>query len=468
MLRLKKSFQHIALVALGTSALIGCGGNSSNSTTEAYTPIVDSDSCFWVGPYSKDIAKTNFAFPDDGARYWHAGYNIPTGATLKLNGQYPHARYMSLNSYLGGELNVDAYYAAPAHAIADAAMVPNAGSINPFVDGANRNSEHRDYQVTLAAGNTPETVPANTLYGNAQGDDNTVIIYRIYVADTDQGIQGGVALPEAELTLENGEVLTGDDACAALNVDTDIVDTPFIADAAYQFLRGSGNPAQKHLNEDGKTVTWNSSYNATYANQCNFLNICEDNPVRLMGYYANLDNQYAAAWLDREIKPVVVIRGKIPNVPATLSGEATFDDSQSQLRYWSICQNEYFSQKVTECLYDEQIHIQPDGKYLIVTSLLEDKPSNLTSSECPNSSMGFIEWSKDGDGFGIREGRENNSGDGLLLVRNMLPSAGFNQAVQNTATPGDERGIMGDFLPTAEYFTKAEFEALGCDAYNSL
>jgi hypothetical protein len=224
------------------------------------------------------------------------------------------------------------------------------------------------------------------------------------------------------------------------------------------------------LIEDGnkQTVRWKAAYNAKEANECNFLGNCTSNPVRLMAYYANLDNQYLAAYIDREIKPVVVIRGKIPNVPATLSGETTFDDSQSQIRYWSICQNEYFSQKVTQCLFDEQVHIQPDGKFLIVTSLLEDKPSNLTSSKCPNNSMGFIEWSKDGDGFGIREGMENNSGDGMLLVRNMLPSADFNQAVQNTSTPGDEASIMGEFLPTAEYFTKAEFEALGCDAYSSL
>ncbi len=455
-----------ALLALVTATgLMGCGSDN-DSTVQVEDKVLESNDCFWVGPYSKDNVETNLAYPDDGARYWHAGYNIPAGATLKLNGQFPHARYMSLNSYLGGELGIDTYYAAPAHAIADAAMVPNAGSINPFVDGAARNSEHRDYQVTLAAGNTPETVPANTLYGNAQGDDKTVILYRIYVADTGQGIQGGVVLPEAELTLENGEVLTGDAACDALNVDTDIVETPFIPDDTYQYLRTVGNPAVNNLIEDGnkKNARWKAAYNAKEANQCNFLGNCTSNPVRLMAYYANLDNQYLAAFIDREIKPVVVIRGKIPNVPATLNGELTFDDSQSQLRYWSICQNEYFSQKVTECLYDEQVHIQPDGKFLIVTSLLEDKPSNATS-ECGN---GFIEWSKDGDGFGIREGRENHSGDGMLLVRNMLPSADFNQAVQNTATPGDEASIMGEFLPTAEYFTKAEFEALGCDAYLSL
>jgi hypothetical protein len=460
MLKFKKSFQHIALAALSSSVLIGCGGESSSSSN---ANLVETPSCFWVGPYSKDKVETNFAYPDNGARYWHAGYDIPAGATLKLNGQYPHARYMGLNSYYGGDKSA-VNFAAPVHSVADIAMEPNTGSINPFIDGASRNSEHRDYQVTLAAGSTPETVPANTLYGNAQDDDNTVILYRVYVPDAGKNIQGGVALPEPELTLENGEVLTGTAACDALKVDTEILETPFIPDATYKFLRATGNPAQNNLNEDGKTVKWKAAYNATYANQCSFLNKCASDPVRLVNWYANEDNQYLSAFIDREIKPIVVIRGKIPNVPTTLSGETTFDNAQSQLRYWSICQNEYFSQKVTECLYDEQVHIQPDGKFLIVTSLLEDKPSNATS-ECGN---GFIEWSKDGDGFGIREGMANHSGDGLLVVRNMLPSAGFDKAVQNTATPGDEATVMGEFLPTAEYFTKAEFEALGCDAYNSL
>ena len=108
MLKLKKSFQYAALVALGSSVLIGCGGDSSSSKN---SNLVETPSCFWVGPYSKENAETNFAFPDDGARYWHAGYDIPAGASLKLNGQFPHARYMGLNSYYGGEKSADNFAA---------------------------------------------------------------------------------------------------------------------------------------------------------------------------------------------------------------------------------------------------------------------------------------------------------------------------------------------------------------------
>ena len=129
-----------------------------------------------------------------------------------------------------------------------------------------------------------------------------------------------------------------------------------------------------------------------------------------------------------------------------------------------MCQNEWYSQKVTDCLYDEQISINPDGQYTIVSSLLEDRPNNATE-EC---GIGFIEWSDQGDGFSIVEGRENHSTDGLIIVRNMLPTNNFNQAVQNTSTPGDEADVMAEFLPTAQYFTSDEFEALGCDAYTNL
>ncbi len=463
MFHTKKFFQYSALLIIGLTTLVGCGSDSDEKNLASKS--INTEDCFWVGPYSKENEASNKAFPDDGARYWHAGYTVPEGASLKLKGTFPYARYMGLNSYYGGNVD-DIKFAAPAHSIADSAIEPDTGSINPFIHTAQRNSEFRDYQVTLDSGVTPEQVEENTIYGNAEADNKTIIIYRVYVPDTGKNAQGGVPLPQAELTLENGEVLIGKQACNALNSDTDLIETPFIPDATYSYLRAAGNPAINNLieNNEIKTVRWRAAYNATFANKCSFLNQCESNPERAVNWYANLDNQYAAAFIDREIKPVVVIRGKLPAVPTTLAGNTTFDVEQAQLRYWSICQNEYFSQKVTQCLFDEQITIQPDGRYLIVTSLLTDKPSNI-STEC---GIDYLEWSEDGDGFAIREGKENNSTDGLLIVRNMLPVNDFDQAVQNTAVPGDEKTIMGEYLPTAQYFTKAEFEALGCDAYSSL
>jgi hypothetical protein len=437
-------------LALSTLSLIGCGSDDES--------IVAVDDCFWVGPYIKEKPESNIAYPDTGATYWHAGYTLPEGASLKLTGEFPYARYMSLNSYRAD--------ASPAYAMVDNAIVPNQGSVNPFVQDASRTGDHREYELSIKQGSAPETIADNILYDSVSAGEKSVLVYRVYVPNQGQDMKGGAALPKAELTLANGDVLTGTQACETLSSDTDLLPIPKVPASTYAYLRSTGNPAQNSLIEenDKQTVKWKAAYNAVYTNQCSFLGQCAENPERQVNWYANLDNQYVSAFLDNTIKPVVVIRGTLPEIPATLNDVDTYDERSAELRYWSICQNEYYSQKVEACLYDEQITIQPDGKYLIVTSKAADKPSNV-GSEC---GIDYLPWSEAGDGFSIVDGQQNHTQDALILVRNMLPVNGFDQAVQNTATPGDESSVMGDYLPTAQYFTQAEFEALGCDAYSSL
>ena len=451
---LNKNWIKAAALAAGALSLIGCGSDNETSVIDDRASEYGED-CFWVGPYLKENPETNFAYPDTGAAYWHAGYTIPEGASLTLKGDFPYARYMSLNSYRED--------ASPAYRVADNEIVPVQGSINPFVQGAVRDSAFREYQISLEQGDAPESVPSNTLYDSVSQGEKSVLLYRVYVPNDGKDIKGGVDLPQVELTLASGEILSGAQACESLSSDTAVVEIPVVPAQTYSFLR-LNNPAQNSLNDDGETVKWKAAYNAVYTNQCSFLGQCEPNPERQVNWYANLDNQYVTAFLDNSIKPVVVIRGKLPNIPSTLDGSATFDESSAEMRYWSICQNEYYSQKVTACLFDEQITIQPDGEYLIVTSTEANKPTNV-SSEC---GIDFLPWSEDGDGFAMVEGQQNNVNDALVIVRNMLPVNEFSQAVQNTTTPGDEQTVMGEYLPTAQYFTKADFEALGCDAYNSL
>jgi hypothetical protein len=123
-----------------------------------------------------------------------------------------------------------------------------------------------------------------------------------------------------------------------------------------------------------------------------------------------------------------------------------------QMRYWSLCQNESIATtRGAGCLFDEQVPLDEDRWYTIVTSRREDRPDNARKS----CGVGFIPWSKNGDG-------EGHLDDGLLLLRNMLPSSGFHRAVQNTAVPGDEEQVMGDYLPQTEYTSTDEFENRGC------
>ena len=80
-------------------------------------------------------SQVDATFPDTGARYWGAALQIPPGGYLKIQGQYPHARYFSFETYTAESQAMDGLY--------DAQIAPDPGSVNPYVPGAHRNSEHR-------------------------------------------------------------------------------------------------------------------------------------------------------------------------------------------------------------------------------------------------------------------------------------------------------------------------------------
>lgn len=451
-----------ATTLISTALLLSaCGGEKSQSNTTASSDIATSN-CFWQGPYSIDNPASNFAYPDSGAIYWSTRYQLPAGATLQLNGKFPHARYMSLNSYQ----EIAGTY-VPVDSIADSAIIPDQGATNPFINGNARNNDERSYSLTIAAGTAPEPRADNTIYDTVN-DEQAVLLYRIYVPDQGKSITGGVQLPEPVLTL-NGQQYTGQAACDELKNVQGLESIPLVP--AQQYAAATKNPANilGDMNPNPQPV-WKAAYNFVYSIQCNFFGACFDlgtntKPERHVGWFANLDNQYMAAYLDRSIKPVVVIRGQLPEVPETLNGDEVFNSDNAQLRYWSICQNEYYSQKVSACLYDEQITINPDGKYTIVTSRAADRPSNATE-QC---GIGFLPMSESGDGFGdMVAGQVNDTDATMLLIRNMLPMNGFANTIQNTSTPGDEAAVLGDYMPSATYYTVEEFEALGCDAYTAL
>jgi hypothetical protein len=44
---------------------------------------------------------------------------------------------------------------------------------------------------------------------------------------------------------------------------------------------------------------------------------------------------------------------------------------------------------------------------------------------------------------------------GWFQIRDMLPSRSFRHAIQRTSTPGDERDVMGPYLPRLRYYASA-------------
>jgi hypothetical protein len=474
--------------------------------------------CFWnYGAIAGTSDAYNVAYPDGGAIYWAAGFRRVSGATLKLRGTYPHARYTSLISYnqLGRAQD----------GLADYQLDPDPGSTNPFRAGADRTARQRSYTVNvldrrnvgadgkpLYNNTNPKTdeLPRNDLYAvpnvpfretiNGQTYENWILVLRIYVPDKGLDLDGGVPLPEPELTLADGTVLSGQALCDA--VDSESKDRikhgagPRLPDPAtlvidqrtYQALRhperlsapcnvlATGCPTNYTLPPalvqvprpvDAITFpatdppTWRGAYDRRYQLQLYTGNDAPgannvNPPKNEGGFFPNMHNNYVRVALNRNHGKVVVMRARLPKSPKTWNGQATLPTDTFQTRYTSLCLNESMrSTRVMDCVFDEEMPTDQRGFFTVVISRAEDRPSNA-SQGCGRA---WIEWSPRGDG----EDEPLRDPDfGLLGMRNMLPDPSFAEAIQNTQTPGDERQVMGDYLPTVTYMSPADVENAGC------
>lgn len=146
------------------------------SADDAFGPIPGPRTCFWArGPHSAD-PYINLAYPDANVFCWAATFSVQDGAELRIEGKYPHSRYMSLISYDERGRPVESladYLIAPGSApngpssaelapertpfrldwgVAHAQEAGEDGeSVNPFIPGNRRDSTNRDYHVRVVS-----------------------------------------------------------------------------------------------------------------------------------------------------------------------------------------------------------------------------------------------------------------------------------------------------------------------------
>jgi len=415
--------------------------------------------CFWTrGPVSKD-PYMNIAYPDAGVFYWAAMFTIPEGASLTLEGDFPHSRYMSFISY-------DAR-GAPVESMTDYLIVPEKGGVNPFIAGADRTSAKRKYEVKVVNGiratrkvegskvNSPIQVEdskiqnslVNTLHAPAYGPGQQAILYRIYVPDEGTGPTGGVPMPEPVLTLKSGEVLRGAAACKALKSSQPLRIKPNAVGVPkaryYDMVHQEGKPPTHPATNP---PTWFIQYDRAFLLGI-YTGQMPENPRRSTGgFYPNLDNNYVRAIINRKFGEVFVLRGKLPKTPSTLKGDSMM--TAGDLVYWSLCSNQGFSHtRVNDCLYDEQVPVDKNGNYMIVISREADRPRNAY----PECGIGWLPMADDGDGSFDEDVT-------IIQIRNMLASPDFAESIQNIPGIGEEKATMKEYLPQSYYTTKGAFE----------
>ncbi|HVT37227.1 MAG TPA: hypothetical protein VHE37_16705 [Nevskiaceae bacterium] len=396
--------------------------------------------CAWIVEPTAD--RENILFPEITTRYLAAPLPAVPGGYVEIAGQFPHARYMSLQTY---NLNLQTI-----SDLRDVQIQPDAGSINPFIEGADRTAQARNYTVRVVDQAVPASGgDANTLY--YIGDSGTrvgfSVVYRIYLPDA--GTQPFGAVPAPTLT----EVLPGGTRVPIPTCPDVVPDTSFLTEE----LAASGL-SDYPLPPVGLFAQpqpqWRKYVNAPtgYADGLTNDQILGPlNPtlrgIALQlpaGLGENADNKYVYSALSREYGDVAVLRAKIPTTPKTYDGEPVMGGGQ--LRFWSMCSGNRATQTY-DCLVDKDVPLASDGSYTIAVSTAGNRPANAT----PECGVGWLPWGADAQV--------------TLIMRNMLPAADFTQSVQ-AADQGTEQSTLGPYYPVGTYYaTVQDFEnAVGCHA----
>jgi hypothetical protein len=346
-------------------------------------------------PLSWTQATGNTAYPDTSATYWTVKFPVVTGGHLTIAGTFPHARYMSFNSYQGPS----AY-----DVVEDDILVPDGGALNPFQNGNPRNGTVT-YHMTVAFKKKPASPASNTLYTGASSTSGNSVAYRVYVPDDGQDDTGGVGVPAVTFYAPAGTQLPPE--CTG------------------------GTPAG-HTTAAQRTA---SPATATPTNPPTWVKATGNDS------YGNLDNAYLSASISPKFGQVLVIHAEAPTFPATVQGEPIFD-GDTQLRYWSMCENDPVTTGVIDCSPDYLTTVPSDNYYTFAVS--KTQPSNATAA----CGVTWLPW--------------GSVQTGLLILRNMLPASSFTESIQD-AQPGQLQQDMGSYFPSAAYVkTVAGFEKLGC------
>ncbi len=385
-----------------------------------------------------DPASVNVAFPDEGAVYWGSGFAATPGTRLRITGRFPHARYMSFNLYNE--------QGAPFDALADVELVPEPGSANPFLAGADRTKPERSYTAFVEFGPPPAHRAPNTLYTGSQAAG--MFLYRIYVPDGERDETGGVGLPTVSVEPQGATGSGAPSACA--NVDKPTVGS--LNDA----VSGSNglpvpeagefpgqDPPQWQKFKDLPTSLVAFFFNNPYGDpfRTPFSALTEGRPGN-GGFLSNIHNAYLTTAINRARGRVVVTTMHAPVAPRTRASEPVMGEGQT--RYFSFCENEFFSQRYIACTTDDRTAVRADRSMTFVVSTPRDRPANAR----PECGVSWIPWGP------VQEG--------VLIYRHMLSDPAFAQSIQKAAR-GNEAQTMGAYTPVSRYFAdRAAYEATGC------
>lgn len=438
-------FLLVGLAACGS----GGGGTHDSAQAGAGFPLQEPAQanaglgCSWALVSDPDLG--NIAFPDEYATYWVAVVPAIPNSRLRIEGQFPRARYFSYNVY-------DPLL-RPVDGVTDYQLLPRVPGSNPYrTSGA---APGADYVAYLRPDPRPELRETNTLYSGsiaAPGGQSLplnptiTLIYRIYLAEGDS--RGDVPLPVLTLETADGSqaLLTLDMApCQPLPPDG----APGLLNA---LIRESSLPPEAGLlpfplaAAEPRAVRFYGLPETARVLLSNVLGMeIPPNPLTAGddggGFLSNVDNAYVTFMASRDKGSLYVVRARAPHHARTPTDAP---NGPAQLRYWSLCTNEFFTQRFTACAHDAQVPVDAKGYFTLVVSDPEQRPANAR----PENGVLWLPW---GAAYY----------DSVFIYRHMLPNPSFAEAVQNIPYGIPPPEVMGEYYPRAVYCDRTTVEAAG-------
>jgi len=370
--------------------------------------------CDWL--VGNDASTNNTGYLDTQATYRTANIpiSVPTGAYIRVHGQFPKARYFGYQTYDGFR---------PGNVIdslPDALILPDqGGSLNPnpaVLPDSNGYTNTFTFEVRFEdVPVPPQTRAQNVIYaGNSssRGAVSKQLGFRIYYPNTAGDKLAGV--PLASLTYvgpDGGEI----------NLNTSSPDK-----ASCNFTA-----TIEKFNVVFPTATIGQGQSKVA-----FRPIASADTAQ---FYPNPDSTYLRAQVGKNYGDLILVRQLAQHTPVLPPTVVPDPD----VRYWSVCMYSVLNSAVTGCIADTQMTVQQDNYYTTVISV----PSKRPALAYP---VAGYNWLPFGD-----------QGIGLILLRQILSKPSFTgnyaQAVAAPNTPVTE--TLGVWAPVITYCDAATFAA---------
>jgi hypothetical protein len=386
----------------------------------AGAPLLSAFVTLWW-PWLLVTGHTQIPFMSDtNAAYGVFCFSPKTGAfdVFQITGEFPHARYVSFMVYGGSR-------SQPFAALADYAIKPDPGSVNPFLPQEDRTAPNRSYTIyAIREGSGIDPSAYDNVLMIPKSETFINLMMRVYRPDDGLDVLGGVPLPTVAVGRASGAV-----APPWYGLASDI-------GALFKMFLG-----------------------VHYQEAQSYARLHDDNTIHFYrlsreGGLPNVDIPYLDTALggteSGSNATLAVLKFRAPTFENTDGGGGTLDGHKN-VRYYSFCTSDVATGFNSQCISDSDLKVDEDGTVTLVVypPVLEDRVKR--------SGLNRL----------IRGYSETTS----LTYRQLLPAADFAGAASNVPrlplplSPDinldDYKAsvFIGDYSPTGTYYTGGEFEA---------